>query len=399
MENINTELSALLVVATETQRKYVEAVLSEGSQAKAAKKLGINIRTLERGLKSLRDKGNAHLVAKLSELGLPQGFDSDRISVNLDGEGNPKQVWVKGKKDKVSSDALFEKTLEVWLDKIKPTKPRKAKKDLNPRKKKESKDLMNVYTLSDFHLGMLAWHEEGGDDWDLKTAKKVLIEAFREMISRSPKAGSCVINQLGDLLHSDGFLPVTPLSGHVLDQDTRFDKLVEVCIDLLIEVVEMCLEHHEKVHLICAEGNHDITSSKWLRHAFNRMYSKEPRVTVDTTPKPFYVFEHGETLLGFHHGHKVRNAGKLVSVFSSDPKFRPAWGRCKNTYIHTGHLHSEKREDLNGAMVIQHPTLAARDAYASSNGYNSMRGCIAFTYHKKYGEVSSVNIKPASLNI
>ena len=161
----------------------------------------------------------------------------------------------------------------------------------------------------------------------------------------------------------------------------------------------MCLEHHENVHLICAEGNHDITSSKWLRHAFNRMYSKEHRVTVDTTPKPFYVFEHGTTLLGFHHGHKVRNAKTLVSVFASDPKFRPMWGRCENTYIHTGHLHSEKREDTAGALVIQHPTLAARDAYASSNGYNSMRGCIAFTYHKQYGEVSSVNVKPASLNI
>ncbi len=396
--NHDNELAALLVVATESQKKYVEAILSEGTQAKAAKKLGINIRTLERGVKALRDKGNAHLVAKLSELGLPSGFGSDRISVNLDGEGNPKQVWVKGKKEKGSSDVLFEKTIEVWAEKIKPAKPKKAKK-AKASKKADADNLMNVYTLSDFHLGMLAWHEEGGDDWDLKKAKKILIEAFREMISRSPSASSCVINQLGDLLHSDGFLPVTPLSGHVLDQDTRFDKLVETAIDLLIEVVEMCLEHHENVHLICAEGNHDITSSKWLRHAFNRMYSKEPRVTVDTTPKPFYVFEHGTTLLGFHHGHKVRNAAKLVSVFSSDPKFRPAWGRCTNTYLHTGHLHSEKREDTAGALVIQHPTLAARDAYASSNGYNSMRGCIAFTYHKKYGEVSSVNVKPASLNI
>ncbi len=396
--NNNDQLAALLVVASEKEKGYVEAVLSEGSQAKAAKKLGINIRTLERGLQRLRDKGNEHLVAKLAELGLPEGFGSDRISVNLDSEGKPKQVWVKGKQDAGAKEALFQKTIDVWAEKIKPAKPRKAKKK-KASQKKASEDLMNVYTLSDFHLGMLAWHKEGGDDWDLDKAKKILIEAFREMISRSPDASSCVINQLGDLLHSDGFLPVTPLSGHVLDQDTRFDKLIETAIDLLIQVVEMCLENHEKVHLICAEGNHDITSSKWLRHAFNRMYSKEPRVTVDTNPQPFYIFEHGETLLGFHHGHKVRNPKTLVSVFSSDPKYRPSWGRCNHTYIHTGHLHSEKREDTSGALVIQHPTLAARDAYASSNGYNSMRGCIAFTYHKVHGEVSSVNVKPASLNI
>tara|TARA_R110002167_G_scaffold366416_2_gene596402 strand:+ start:10339 stop:11529 length:1191 start_codon:yes stop_codon:yes gene_type:complete len=394
----NSNLEDLLVYASDRQREQVNAVISEGTQAKAAKKLGINIRTLERNLQSLRQTASKDMVSSLSELGLPDGCTTEKISVNLDANGKPKQVWVKGKKDPAVTMLMFQKTIDIWLEHIKPTR-KKTASHKTKAEKRDTKDLMNVYTISDFHLGMLAWHKEGGDDWDLEKAKKILISAFKEMILRSPKSDSCIINQLGDLLHSDGFLPVTPLSGHVLDQDTRFDKLIETALELMIEIIELCLDRHEKVHLICAEGNHDITSSKWLRHAFNKMYSKEPRVSVDTNPQPFYIFEHGRTLLGFHHGHKVRNASRLVSVFSSDPKYRPAWGRSVNTYIHTGHLHSEKREDVSGALVVQHPTLAARDAYASSNGYNSMRGCIAFTYHKEFGEVSSVNIKPASLNL
>jgi len=85
-------------------------------------------------------------------------------------------------------------------------------------------------------------------------------------------------------------------------------------------------------------------------------------------------------MLGFHHGHKTKPA-ELPEVFLGE--FREMYGRTKQTYIHCGHLHSVKVIELNSAIVEQHRTVAARDAYASHNGYKSGRSMNVVTYHKK----------------
>jgi hypothetical protein len=47
--------------------------------------------------------------------------------------------------------------------------------------------------------------------------------------------------------------------------------------------------------------------------------------------------------------------------------------------------------------VVQHPTLAARDAYASRGGWISERQVSAITYHSKFGQVAKITITPEML--
>jgi hypothetical protein len=47
--------------------------------------------------------------------------------------------------------------------------------------------------------------------------------------------------------------------------------------------------------------------------------------------------------------------------------------------------------------VIQHPTLAARDAYAARGGWISERAITAMTFHQEYGEVGTVTVSPEML--
>lgn len=255
-------------------------------------------------------------------------------------------------------------------------------------------ELATVYTLTDAHIGMLAWHREGGADWDLGIAERTIVGCFAEAIRAAPDSDLAIFNQLGDALHYDSLSAVTPTSGHLLDADGRFAKMVETAVRILRRIVGMLLEKHGRVHVLMAEGNHDMASSVWLRTMFKALYELEPRVTVDDSALPYYCFEHGETLLAFHHSH-LRKLEQLRGVIAA--QFAPAWGRTKKRYIHTGDKHHSSEKDEMGAKVIQHPTLAARDAYAARGGWHSERYMSAISYHKAFGEVGRVVVCPEML--
>jgi hypothetical protein len=44
--------------------------------------------------------------------------------------------------------------------------------------------------------------------------------------------------------------------------------------------------------------------------------------------------------------------------------------------------------------VIQHPTIAARDAYAARGGWLSERAAVAITYHARFGQVARTIVTP-----
>ena len=311
------------------------------------------------------------------------------------GLENVSSGWLKTKTASLRfKNPLFKDVSEV--DKIKNFKDviDELKKDL-PKEGKikipkiKNKNLCNQYTLTDFHLGMMAWGEESGDDWDLKIAEETLIKFFKVAISKSPDANECIFAEIGDFLHWDGMEAVTPTSKHVLDADTRFTKLVRVSIRLTRRILKMLLKKYRKVTLIMAEGNHNPASSIWMREVFSSFYEDEDRLVIDTNPDPYYCTTFGDVCLFYHHGHK-KKMDSLDSVFVS--KFKKEYGGSKYVYGHTGHLHHNRVLESNLMTIEQHRTLAAKDAHASRGGYRSGRDAKVITYHKDYGEVGRQTI-------
>jgi hypothetical protein len=236
---------------------------------------------------------------------------------------------------------------------------------------------------------MLAWHQEGGADWSIAIAEKTILAALIQMVNQSPNAHTAVLNIQGDFLHTDGKMPVTPASRHVLDADSRFPKIRRAAIRIIRSLMAVCLQRHQEVYLIIAEGNHDEESSGWLADLFAVHYEEDPRVTVNDSVLPFYVFEWGATMIGVHHGHKVKNES-LPLLFAA--QFPREWGRTTRREIHCGHRHHRDEKEYNGVTVVQHPTLAARDAYAARGGWIADRAAWAITYHKEYGAVGRVMV-------
>lgn len=374
---------------TEHQRRIVK-LRADGMTFKAiAEELGVNDHN-NVGTSYNKVKRRAAAAGYIPEHGLteplPEGVELERATIQRGPDGEIERTWTKAKTRR-------EQELQILHDRIdqgdiphRPFKPTKA-----PRVADEN--LASLLTITDFHLGMYAYEAETGDDWDTTIAKQVFLDAIHAMCAACPKSGLGILNQLGDFLHWDGLLAVTPTSKHVLDADTRYGKLVDLTMEIMAEAVRIMLKKFGRVHVIQAEGNHDETGSIWLRKFMKHMFTNEPRVTVDDTEFPYYAYLHGDTMLGFHHGHKLR-LPQLQKLFSSDPRYRAMWGQAKQAYIHTGHLHHEKVIEDGGAITEQHPTLSGRDAYAARGGWVSMRGAKVITYDKADGEIHRVTVRP-----
>lgn len=305
-----------------------------------------------------------------------------KVTVHRNAAGEVVNTWARYHPDDEKRMVALLAAVEAMGEKLPREKARAAPA-------KTAADLCNVYVLTDFHLGMLAWHEETGADWDTDIAERMLVDWFSAAIAQAPASEFAVFAQLGDFLHWDGMDAVTPASKHLLDADTRFQKLVRVAIRAVRRVIGMLLAKHQRVHVLMAEGNHDPASSIWLREWLAATFEDEPRITVETSPDPYYCVEHGLTALFFHHGHK-RKPANVDAVFAA--KFREVFGRTKNAYAHMGHMHHIDMKETNLMVVEQHRTLAAPDAYASRGGWMSGRDAVVVTYSKQHGEVSRCRV-------
>lgn len=412
----------------EQLQQALDAVAAHGSKAAAARALGMRVNTLKsryyEAVTAALKVGNqalAGFAAARPELietppsnAIPEGQEIRGVSTKVDEGGRTEEQWIKTQRaggeqftpppgyllkgisvmtdaagaelvrwQKLDMEAVKRQTAQdaafkAMLEKLEPLAPIAGPSTGDPK-------LVTVYTLTDCHIGMLAWDKETGADWDLTLAEKCLVGTLMRMIDAAPDSESGLVNELGDFEHFDSLQPLTPTNHHVLDADSRFQKMIQVSTRILRRVIEHALTKHQHVHVQIKEGNHDPAASAWKRVMFSLLYENNPRVHIDMSPNPYTIHEHGKTLLGFYHGHlaKLESLGELFAA-----QFREQWGRCPYVYIHTGHKHHVKEEERKGCKIIQHPTLAAPDAYAARGGWISKRQATSMTYDAEHGEVA-----------
>ena len=352
-----------------------------GSISEAARRINLSRAAMQNRVKQARER-----YGELADR-VPEGQKLKGVSTLYDAEGQVRAQWVKTDIDREKALEALHDAVKAMAGEVVPVAPISAPAA-------SQANLLTLYTFTDYHVGMLAWRKEGGSDWDLAIAEATGARAMAALTAGAPASEHGVVNIQGDFLHFDGLSAVTPQHGHVLDADGRFGKVVDVAIRLIRHLVAQALAKHPTVTLLICEGNHDLASSLWLRKLFAALYENEPRITVHDSELPYYAIEWGKTLLGFHHGHLRKNE-QLPALFAA--QFREAWGRCPKVYIHTGHRHHKEEKDHTGARVTQHPTLAARDAYAARGGWWSEREITAIHYSREFGWAGSNNVTPEML--
>lgn len=380
------EISVLKQYATPRQAEYLDAYDRHQNYAAAARELGIDPRVISKGIAIVKQKAASQGYSPEHSMTrtVPDGFRVKGVSTYYDKNGNAAGQWVKSSVDHIRQIEILQEAFEAMSEDLPRLVPSKAPDYCLDQ-------LATVYTLTDSHVGALCWHEETGADWDLHIAETTLVNCFEKLVSSAPHSRVAVVAQLGDFLHQDGLNAVTPTSGHLLDADGRFSKVVSVAVRTLRRVVDLALTKHQEVVVLMAEGNHDMASSIWLRTMFKALYEHEPRIRVIDSPLPYYAIQHGNTMLCWHHGH-LRKNDQLPLLFAS--QFPKLWGDTTKRYCHTGHRHHVEEKEHSGMTVVQHPTLAARDAYAARGGWISERQACAITYHQEYGQVGRNFVTP-----
>lgn len=359
---------------TEAVAKYAAACIEHGSLRAAARALGVARQTIQESFTRQRKR-----------LGITS--DTKGVSQYYDKEGKPAGKWVITRFDDRARKEAMDSMFQAMLDDLPKYKPVKMVE------KKQDSDLVNLYSLFDFHLGQKSWPEETGDDWNLNIAQETMFKFFDYSIARTPKAHTCIINLGGDFLHFDGMIPETPTSKHVVDADTRMQHVIRVALITIRQVINMCLAKYKTVHLLVQEGNHDIISSAWLRETMAHCYQFNKRIHVNTSANPFYAYEWGNTALFMHHGHNLKR-DSLDDLFAS--QFRGIYGRTKYNYAHCGHYHHKVVKESRLMTTYQHGTITAKDSYAARHGFLSQRCAEVHTYSKKFG---LCNILPVHIDM
>lgn len=352
-----------------------EQFINERKQGKTYKQIaneyGMNVRSIERRAARLAKQG------KVTTIGSP-GFGVTGESKLIDKDGNVVMTWIKTSKDREQLEALMQAAMDAFSEEV-------PRLDPQPESQKDYSETLSLYPIFDMHLGAMAHKHECGENWDTATAERVMNNFIDYSIQCAPDSEKAVLLIGGDMLHSDGLEAVTPASGHVLDQDSRYAKLVYVAIRSVRRAITKLLSKHKNVEIQIIEGNHDQSGMIWLRAAMAAAYDNEPRVHVDVSPRVVHHTQYGKTFLAYHHGHTIRKPETLLMMCAAD--WREDFGNSKMMYAHVGHWHHQTVTETSLGIVEVHSTMAAKDAYAARGGWRSRRRAAVIVYDKEYGEV------------
>lgn len=222
-----------------------------------------------------------------------------------------------------------------------------------------------VIPLPDLHFGWTAFD----DIRDMVSQlREIIMDGYNEI----------VIEQLGDLFHSDQIHATQTVRGTQLDH-ANMRQAFHDAVKLFDQIVPLAIEYSNRVSIKSVFGNH----SGDLEYAFlYALVNRYPQVDVDlndhnpaTDWRTAYLLGHVGIMLA--HGDVSKD--KLTGLFPVE--YTNVWSKAQTRELHTGHYHSERFKDDRGIMWRQLGTAKPNDPYEVKNGFTAGKHLMyAFVY-------------------
>lgn len=362
---------------TDDQMLEAIRVVSEyGSVSEAARRLDMDRRTLSNRLNRAKqrfqtgDELSVDLAARIAE-----GFELKGYSQFTKTEaGEP--IWLKTRK----AERDYWEGVTRAIAQFEPIDPSR----IPAAPHEPDGDVIPWLQIGDAHIGMLANEHETGANFDISIGKREILAAAFALIDDAPPCKRMVINDLGDGTHYETFKAVTEHSGHALDYDTRYWKMIDAYMEISEAICERALSKAETVDLIYNPGNHSESNDTWMAAHMRSLHRNNPRVNVLRNENRFIAYRMGKTLVVIHHGDKARPE-KFRDVAASD--FAVDWGETEFRYLDGGHVHHSQRKELAGCLFESWNNLAPRDKYAHDGGWRSKQCMSLVLRSRTYGDV------------
>jgi hypothetical protein len=341
-----------------------------GSQSAAARKLGLDRRTLSDRIARYRDPA---IQAAMQRIG---------------SAIEPALTWVKTGPDEhgVSHSVLIKPTPlpDDFLDRVRDAFNDIPPAPLVPPPERVDEQLCNVFPLFDLHIGMLASERvTGAQNYDLRLAASDLRTSIEKLLAYAPYAEEAVIILGGDTLHADDDRAETPRHKHKLDVDGRQHKVLDETIKMLAFAIQRIQSKHERTTIRVLRGNHDEHSHLVLTFALAERFRNDGTVTVEKTPHDLFQFEWGRCAIFAHHGDKAPPERQII--YLSD--VCPFWSSTRHRHYYTGHTHKDQVRDFGAVRWESLRAFCPPDAYAAGMGYAARRAIRVDTYHRTDGRV------------
>lgn len=370
----------LLPWATERERELMEAVAAQGVMA-AARALGIGDRAIRRSMERLRARAarGGYAPGMLAPGANAPGCRMVKTTVHLDQDGKVVEEWRREVPGAEAMEELVER-LCARADGQGPAIP--------PPRTVRRPDLMLELDCGEIHVGKYSWAKETGHDYDADIAAMDWLGCLGEILEDAGPVGEILLVSKGDFLHADNRVGLTEKSGHVLDMDGRFDRLIDTARDAFLAAVEMAAKRARKVTLRILPGNHDWHASRWLARVLSAWYRRTQQVEVVVASTPRQYHRWGCSLIGYAHGDQVKGRDfplLMATEAAAD------WAACPHRHWHLGHIHrsrgiiSECSDQHMGATVEYLPSLSAPDAWHAEHGFLGQRRLDAFLWSRERG--------------
>lgn len=363
---------------TDTQWRYLRAVEEHGSARKAERELGIGHDTIGKSLRAYRREAarQGHAPGHFDD-GVAPGYRMGKVTVQR-GPGGVERVWERQHPDAEAEAERLQAIREAMLadlPRADPTAPPVY----------ADGDLLTVYPQGDPHAGLYAWKDETGEAFDLVEYERVTRAAIDRLVASAAPSAQALYIDLGDSLHADNNAARTR-SGHHLDTHGRHAEVVRAVIRCKRHHIARMLEKHSHVTVRINPGNHDGVTALMLAEMMAMIYENEPRVTVATSPAPYWFHGFGANLIGTTHGDGAKGANLPLLMAVDAPALWLASEHGSRVWF-VGHVHHKDVKDHPGVTVEYCRTLAAPDIWSHASGYRSKRSMEAVTYHRADGEV------------
>lgn len=355
-----------------------------GNKAAAARSLNLHEATYKARLDTAINRSKS-----VGEFAIPDGHVVKGISALVGQDGAIVQQWVKTREDQFSVEHVIETIKTAFADYKGAARPVRSPPQT-------SDELLTFIPCNDWHINLLTWEREVGQNWDLKIAEAVIGGAIDDAIARSPASEVGVVLGGGDLVHADSKLNQTT-AGTPQDVDGRHSKGLEVACRLKVRTIDAALRRNKRVIVRVLAGNHDEHTSVAVAYFLLAWYRNEPRVTVDVDASLFWWFRFGLCMFGATHGHtvKIKDMPQIMAT-----RRAADWGATKFRYVHGFHLHHSAQFATEGGGCLSeiHQAPIPQDAWHHGSGYLSGRSVQTITYHKDFGEISRVRVAVLDAN-